>query len=185
MKRYSVCDTETGGLDAKINALCSVAVITLDENLNEIGKYYTLVKDDPSKTIEDQALAINGLNREEIARDGKPVDQVMVQLKELFQDTTLVFHNAAFDAAFLNARGMNIKESIDSMNLSWQVWPWPNKAKLAIVCERLGFSADGAHNSLVDALLTAKLLKEFSNKDRYKNLNALRPQPIDFNRWKR
>jgi len=181
MKKYAVCDTETGGLDAIKNALVTIAVITLDENLNEIEEYYSIVKDDPNKIVEDQALNVNGITRKQIYEEGKPIKEVMQKVIELFNDSIPVFHNGAFDAAFTNARGTNIKECIDTMDLAWKKWP-RQKAKLGMVIERLGFAIEDAHNSLGDVKMTIKLLQEFS-KD--KNLNALIPRPINFNRWKK
>lgn len=178
MKKFVTADCETGGLDENKNALCSIAVITLDESLNELERFYTLVKDDPSKTIEDQALAVNKLTRREIYEKGMPVKEAMKKVSEMFEGAIPVFHNAAFDARFINARGMKIYSAIDTMRLSYKVWPYPQKAKLTVVVERLGFSVENAHNSLGDVLMTIQLLKKFSENP---DLNALTPQTIDFN----
>jgi len=179
MKKFSVCDVETGGLDPQKNALVSVAIVLLDENLEEISRHYTLVKDSPDKIIEQQALDVNKITLEQIAKKGKPIEEVMVRVKELIDGTILVFHNGSFDSSFLNARGTNITTSIDTMDISWKRWP-EKKAKLGLVVERLGFSIEGAHNSLYDALMTAKILKKFNEDEK---LNALRPYPINFARW--
>lgn len=181
IKFLAVGDCETGGLDPQRNALVSVAVVTLDENLNEIERFYSLVKDHPSKIIEDQALAVNGVTRRQIYEEGKPINEVMQKVKEMFSDTIPVFHNGAFDASFLNERGMNIRSCIDTMDLAWKRWP-TQKARLGMVVERLGFAVEDAHNSLGDVLMTIKVLKEFC---KYPNLDALNPRPINFNRWKR
>jgi|WetSurMetagenome_2_1015567.scaffolds.fasta_scaffold83493_4 DNA polymerase III subunit epsilon len=180
-KTYVVCDTETGGLDANKNALVSIAIVELDENLEEIGRHYTLVKDDPDKIIEQQALDINGITLAQIEKKGKPVAEVMERVKELFADAIIVCHNAAFDIAFTNARGTNVLEAIDTMDLAWKRWPGKT-AKLGIVCERLGFSIKNAHNSLSDTLATVDVLKKFAED---KSLNALKPYPIIFNRFKK
>ncbi len=181
MKKYCVADTETGGLDGNKNALVSIACVTLDENLNEIERFYSLVKDTPDKLIEDRALAVNGITRRQIYEEGKPVAEVMSKVKELFDGAIPVFHNGAFDASFINARGLNITSCIDTMDLAWKRWP-ALKAKLGMVVERLGFSVEDAHNSLGDVLMTIKILKNFSHDPK---LDALNPKPINFNRWKR
>ena len=176
---YAILDTETGGLDPVRNALCSIAIVIYDDQLQEIERHYTLVKDKPEKIIEDQALAVNKLTREEINEKGRDIDYVINRTKELIEGKILVAHNGAFDFAFLNNRGLNVLSCIDTMDISWKKWP-NKKAKLGMVVERMGIEIENSHNSLGDALMTGKILKEFSKEE---NLHALEPKPIIFDRF--
>jgi DNA polymerase III epsilon subunit-like protein len=175
MKTYVVCDTETGGLNPLRNALVSVAAIGLDENLNEIGRYYSVVKDTEDKLIEDGALKVNGFTREQILKEGKDVKKVMGMLEKLFENAIPVFHNGPFDAAFLNVRGMRITNCIDTLQIARYKFAGQS-ARLGDVVQRLGFAVLDAHNSLGDSLMTADVLREFAKTDP----SVLKPQPIKF-----
>lgn len=177
---YVVIDFETGGLDNQVHALLSVGVLVLDHDLRELFRYYTLIKDDPIKLVDQAALDVNGITLEEI-KTGLPIEQVINNLRFLIGEQVVVAHNAAFDVGFLNKRGFNITHAVDTMFLSWQVWP-KQKAKLKIVCERMGIPVEKEHNSLGDVLLTAEALRWFK---RNQISDCITPKPIDFEWFKR
>lgn len=175
--KFRVFDTETGGLNPAEDALASIAVVTLDEQLNEIDRYYTLIIE-PNKNLGQEALNVNGLTIEQIIKDGKPIENVLEEVHELLDgsENILVAHNIQFDASFLNFRGFNITSGIDTMLLSRRVFP-KQPAKLSAVCMRFGIEVKDAHNSLGDVLLTAEALRKFAKSTW---LNALEPKPIMF-----
>ncbi len=179
--KYAVLDFETGGTDAKRNALCSVALVQIDENLDEVSRYYTLILDAPDKVIEPEALRINGLSLDEICHNGKSWTEVFEEIKSRLNGCIPVAHNAQFDYRFLRERGHDVGDAICTMELSWKVWP-TQKAKLGIVYNRMyGHDFSGAHNSLFDVLATIELMKWFKqNKP-----EMLRPAPINWDRFKR
>lgn len=175
MKTYVVADCETGGLNPLKNALISVAAIGLDENLNEIGRYYAVVKDLDDKIIEDDALKINGFTREQILKEGKDIRKVIAMLEKLFENAIPVFHNGPFDAAFLNVKGMRITSCIDTLQIARYKFAGQS-ARLSDVTRRLGFAVENAHNSLGDTIMTAQILREFAKTDP----SILKPAPIRF-----
>jgi DNA polymerase III epsilon subunit-like protein len=178
--KYAVLDLETGGTDAAKSAICSVAVVRVDEKFEEVDRYYTLVIDTPDKVIEEEALRINGLTREQIASEGKPWAEVFETIKGLMQGCIPVAHNAQFDYKFLKLRGFDVGNAVCTMETSWKVWP-SQKAKLAIVYQRMyGQSFEGAHNSLYDVLATIELMKGFYQK----NPALLIPAPINWTRFR-
>ncbi len=178
--QYAVLDFETGGLDNTRHALVSVGCLVLDENLNERFRYYTLIKDEPEKVIDQDALSVNGLTLEEIAT-GQPIGPVLNNLRFLLEGRAVVAHNAAFDIGFFNQRGFAIQEAIDTMFISGKIWPY-QKAQLNLVCDRLHIQVENAHNSLGDVLLTAEALRRFAFE---MNVVCLDPQPIDFEWFKK
>lgn len=178
MKKYSVLDFETGGLNPKDDALVSVGIVVLDENFNQVDEYYTIIFE-PNKIINAEALQVNGITHDEI-KNGKPILDVLADIRRITAGTIFVNHNSAFDIAWLNERGFNISESVDTMDLAWARWPG-QKAKLGIVCERLGIPVENAHNSLADAKMTAKILVKFSEMPVLK----IEPKLIRFDRWKK
>lgn len=179
--KYAVLDFETGGTNADRNALCSVALVRVDENLEEVDRYYTLIIDLPGKVIEDEALNINGLTRAQIQAEGKPWAEVFEEIKARLNGCIPVAHNAQFDYRFLKQRGLDVGDAICTMELAWKVWP-SQKAKLNLVYQRMyGREFEGAHNSLFDVLATIELMKWYRNK----NPNLLIPTEINWNRFRR
>jgi len=183
MIKFVCLDTETTGLDPKVNGLASIACISLDENLEIVSEFYTLVNE-TDKKIEQEALNINGLKIEDLKNAPLSV-AVMNTIATILDDKIVICHNAAFDIAWLNNRGFNITKAIDTMDLSWLYNPG-QKAKLGIVCERFAIPVENAHNSLGDTRMTVKLLKKFvENKSFAEKHNILEPKPINFDRWKK
>lgn len=177
MKDFFVLDIETGGLDPKANAICSVCAIILNgETLQEKGRYYTLVKDDPSKIIKEEALAINKLTLKEIDEEGEEIDDVIRTLKTLLNGSVFVAQNAAFDAAFLNEHGMNIKSAVDTLVIYRERFPG-QPAKLSNICSRFGIPVSNAHNAEADVEMTCEVLRKYKSAG-----IALREDAIKFRR---
>lgn len=181
MSNIIVLDFETGGLDPTKHALMSVAAVTLDDRLLPLTEYYQVIQDLPGKIIEADAQAVNGITDEEIKNTGIPVTQVLDDLHIILEGQVVCCHNAAFDVAWLNERGFDIQNAIDTMFLAWQLWPY-QKAKLSIVCERAGITVKEAHNSLGDTRMTVNLLRYFSKQLGEK---VLEPVPIRWKWWEK
>jgi DNA polymerase III epsilon subunit-like protein len=181
LAKYAVLDFETGGTDPKIHALCSVAVVRVDADLNEVDRYYSLIVDLPDRIIGDEALRINGLTRQQIRDEGHLWVIVFEDIKRLLAGCIPVAHNAQFDYRFLKERGLDVGDAVCTMELAWKLWP-TQKAKLDIVYNRMyGHSFEGAHNSLFDVLATIDLMKWYYKKDP----TLLQPKPINWDRFKR
>ena len=176
----AVVDFETGGLDLSRHAIVSVACLLIDENLQEYGRWYTLIND-PGWIIEDKALEINGIDRSALS-NGMPVNLALMRLKEMVAANVFAAHNAAFDARIYNLRaGANVTKAIDTMRIAYDVWPYPAKARLGILCERLRIPVLDAHNALGDVLMVAELIRRFARMKMQPP--ALEPLPIEWN-WK-
>lgn len=176
-----VLDFETGGLDPEVHALMSVAAITLNEKLETQNEYYAIIKDTPDRIVTEGAVAVNGITDKILQEEGFPIDVVLFELRYHLKDAIICCHNAAFDVAWLNNRGFNIQEAIDTMFLSWRKWGKYSKAKLGIVCERAGIKVQDAHNSLGDARMTAELLRYLAKE----NPEYLIPEPIRWRWWEK
>lgn len=186
MSKIVVLDFETGGLDPAIHALMSVAAIQLGEpelfpNLPIVREYYTVIQDLPEKIITPEARAVNGITDEMILKNGLPIDPVLDDLQFILDDAIVCCHNAAFDVDWLNHRGFDIQEAIDTMFLSWDHWGRYTKAKLGIVCERAGIPVQDAHNSLGDTRMTVELLRYLAKA----NPEVLKPKPIQWKWWEK
>jgi DNA polymerase III epsilon subunit-like protein len=163
---YTVIDFETGGVavgkpgSAPVNALVSVALLTLDEQLVEVSRTYTLI-DEPELIIEDQALAVNGLTREQIRSEGQPIAEVLEVIRAALAGNIPVAHNAPFDIGALVARGFNISHAIDTLACARALLVG-GPYKLGIVAQRLGIVSENAHHALGDVLTCASVLRKFA-----------------------
>ena len=92
---YSVIDTETTGLHFDA-AICEIAVIQLDEDLEIIYSYETLV--DPHARIPTFITEINRIDNKMIADQRAPGwEKVWPYLMRAIDGTILVGHNIHFD----------------------------------------------------------------------------------------
>lgn len=162
MNKYLFLDTETGGFNKSKDALLSAALILTDQDFNIITQYYSLFND-PTRNCSDEALAINKLTRDQIAAAPCINESVLTTIQlQLWQSNIIVAHNAAFDLPFLGSYGVeyNGDHTLDTMHVAWDVWPG-QKAKLGMVCDRVGIDSSGAHNAYDDTIMVIKLIKWF------------------------
>jgi len=157
--RYLIFDTETGGINPDEDALISVGAILLDKNLQTITTFYTLLQNNYNKKISEIALEVNGI-KEEMFEDALSIKefQAIWNYYLLPKADIVIGHNIAFDIKFMLNHAAMIENTLDTMHLCWDVWPG-EKAKLGMVYERIGKTAENAHNALYDCEMVADLLR--------------------------
>lgn len=176
---HVVMDFETGGVDPKTNGLASVGVMWLDENLEEVDRFYFILYE-PDKKYEAEALRVNGLTMEQLERDGLRPETFVPLFHRLFDGKIMVNHNSAFDCAFLRRLGWNIQESCDTIAMRQELYPY-KRAKLFMACQDEGVEVKDAHNAMADVVMTAELFRKYAAKNpKYKT-----PSKIDWMRFKR
>jgi DNA polymerase III subunit epsilon len=100
MTTYIVFDFETTGLDAKENQVIEIASAKLDENLNPIDTYATLVALNEGRTLPQFIRQLTGISAEDL--EGQtPEDEAMAKLKEFIGDSIVVAQFASFDLSYL------------------------------------------------------------------------------------
>ena len=177
---YSVLDFETGGLKEKVNGLCSVAIISLGAELEELNRFYALLYE-PGKVYEAEALRVNGFTLDTLEKEGLRPDEFIPILHSLIDGSVVICHNAQFDVRWLNARGWNIQEAICTMENDFAISPY-QKHKLGLVYNRyFGHDFVGAHNALADVEAAIEVLRWQKAKD----AQYLNPKPINWDRFKR
>lgn len=187
--KYIVIDTETLGLDRKLNDIFQLSGIITDTDLNILEKFDFTFRPISLDHIDTGASEITGMTREKLENLQMSATQVYHEfIKILSQycnkyDKTdkmqMVAYNAQFDSEFI--REFFIKNG-DNYFGSWfwtpaicvmQASAWftqrvrgalPN-FKLATVCKSAGikFEEDEAHNSLYDVEKTLELFKYIKN----------------------
>lgn len=180
-----VVDVETGGFNARTDALLEISAVMLRMNENALlqrGETFTYhVKPFEGANIEQAALEVTGIDPHHPLRPALPEREA---LRRLFREVraevktqncsraVLVGHNSFFDLNFLNAavERTEIKRnpfhpftSFDTATLGGAAL---GQTVLARACEAIGleWDADSAHSAHYDAELTADLFCTIVNR---------------------
>ena len=173
-----IVDVETGGFNAKTDALLEIAAVTVkfDEQgvLHPDAEYHYNVEPFEGANIETAALEFTGIDPSNPLRFAVSESTA---LKEIFsairsaqkeadcQRSVLVGHNAAFDIGFVQAAAQRIDAkrnpfhpftNFDTATLSGLAL---GQTVLAKACElaKIDFNTKEAHSALYDAKKTAEL----------------------------
>lgn len=173
-----VIDVETGGFNAKTDALLEISAATLtmdDEGILSLDKVYEYhVKPFEGGNIEQSALDFTGIDLNNPERSEQAESDVLTELFQAIRkaikrnDCTravMVAHNAHFDLGFVNAAAerCNIKRNpfhpfscMDTATLSGLAF---GHTVLAQACQlaEIGFSNHEAHSAAYDTRKTAEL----------------------------
>lgn len=199
-----VVDLETGGFDAKGDAILEIAAVTLsmdpDGNLIPDATYAFHVTPFEGANVEQSALDFTGINLNDPLRkrvalsESEAMNEIFRPVRKAIKAhnctrAILVGHNAAFDHGFVNAAvsRCNIKRnpfhpfsSFDTASLSGLVY---GQTVLARACRAAGIEFDNteAHSARYDTERTAELFCSIVN--RFKDLGgwnlAQREQGMD------
>jgi len=189
--RYLIFDTETGGFSEEENPLMSLAMIVVNEKLEEISRFYSLVKNEDNKTIDEQALLINKIPVENLEY-GLSIPFLWNIWDYMNEDIGVyIAHNVAFDVKFLKGNNFYFPENIqtlDTMHLAWDFWGSFDKekeekisAKLEDIYPRIGQTPQNSHNSLYDCEMVLDVLRWFVEKNHVKL--PLPSFPVVTNYW--
>lgn len=199
-----VMDLETGGFNARQDAILEIAAVTLtmdpEGNLMPDATHAFHVQPFEGANVEQSALDFTGIRlddplRQQVAvKEAEALVEIFKPIRKALKSTgctraILVGHNAAFDHGFLNAavERCGIKRnpfhpfsSFDTVSLAGLVY---GQTVLARACRAAGieFDSSAAHSARYDTERTAELFCAMVN--RYKNLGgwqlALREQQIE------
>lgn len=163
--RQVVLDTETTGLEpGEGHRILEVGCVEIIDRrcTGRVLHHYI----NPERDVDDGALAVHGLSREQLA--DKPVFAAVVdELLDFIRGSELLIHNAPFDVGFLDAEfarlGSGVRRTaelctvVDTLVLARQKHPG-QRVSLDALCKRYG--VDNSGRELHGALLDARLLAE-------------------------
>jgi len=162
--RQVVLDTETTGLEVEQqHRIIEIGCVEL-VNRRLTGRSFHRYLN-PERDIDEGALEVHGLSREQLAKEARFAD-IHAQFLEFVRDAELIIHNAPFDVAFLNAELARIGAApaitelckiLDTLPLARQMHPGQRNS-LDALCKR--YSVDNSHRDYHGALLDARLLAE-------------------------
>jgi len=189
-----VVDVETGGFNARTDALLEIAAVML--RIDSDGMFFTSkttgfhVEPFDGANMEPEALKVNGIDPYHPFRLAKPEKEVLQQIfKEVRAEmkdqgctrAVLVGHNAFFDLSFVNAAAerCGIKRnpfhpfsSFDTVSLAGLAYGQTVLARAAQAAG-LPWNTSEAHSAIYDAERTAELFCNIVN--RWKSLGGWQP----------
>ncbi len=161
-KAYAVFDCETTGTDLCADEIVSLAVMRLDADGLEQGRYARLVR--PSCSIPPEATAVHGIADADVT--GAPLfAEIAPELLRVLEGAVFVAHNAGFDLPMvqkaLAACGIDYRPDAVACTLEAfrLMEPLADNHRLESICERRGVLLEGAHEAMSDVLATVALLR--------------------------
>ena len=180
-----VIDVETGGFNAKTDAMLEIAAVILEMdsqgNLQIKDHYSKNIEPFPGAVVEQAALEFTGIDIYDPERNAEEEGDA---LREIFQPirrevsetgctrAVMVAHNAHFDLGFVNAAAerAQIKRNpfhpfscFDTSSLSGLAYAQTVLAK-ACQAAKIDFSNQDAHSALYDTTKTAELFCSIVNR---------------------
>jgi DNA polymerase III subunit epsilon len=162
--RQVILDTETTGLEVEQqHRIIEIGCVEL-VNRRLTGRSFHRYLN-PERDIDEGALEVHGLSREQLAKEARFAD-IHAEFLEFVRDAELIIHNAPFDVAFLNAELARIGAApaitevckiLDTLPLARQMHPGQRNS-LDALCKR--YSVDNSRRDYHGALLDARLLAE-------------------------
>lgn len=113
----------------------------------------------PPKDIELDASVINGLRYRDVEML-QPFEEMAcyTEIKELFENNTMIAHNASFDIGVMGNEGIFIKDSICTKELAKKTWPHAPSHRLQHLRYWLDLDVEGqAHSATGDVAVLVAL----------------------------
>lgn len=172
---FIVGDVETTGLHPDPHKMTEIALIKVDSEFNVLDKFVSFI--DPQQKLEPKITELTGITNEML--EGAPKYQEIVpQLLEWWNKDTegkrilFVAHNADFDVKFINhgfrtVLGQDIiTESIDTVSLARELYPFWKNHKLDTVADKFGIINESHHRAENDTVvllhMAKRLISEFT-----------------------
>ncbi len=166
-------DTETTGLDPRVQEVIEVAII-LEKPNGTLEEWCTKVRPTRLEAADAYALKVNGYNAHpELWASAPTFPEIVGELTRRLDDTVLVGHNVGFDLDFLQEglirAGSKVKlpyHKVDTVTLAYVNLVPKGLTSLSLDSIRtfLGWSKDGAHTALVDARDCRRLFREVTGR---------------------
>lgn len=162
MMREIIFDTETTGLDNRLDRVIEIGGIELDNHF-PTGRTFHVYINPGDRKVHPDALAVHGISDESL-KDKPGFAEIVDELLGFFGDARWVAHNATFDMGFINAElarlglpAITNDLVTDTLALARRKHPMgPNS--LDALCRRYG--VDNSHRTKHGALLDSELLAE-------------------------
>lgn len=180
-----IIDVETGGFEAKTDALLEIAAVTV--RINEKGllepaeTHACHVEPFAGANLDPKALAFNGIDPDHPFRgalnEKEALQKIFTPIRHAVKASScnraiLVGHNAFFDLGFINAAVARTQfkrnpfhpfSTFDTVSLAGLVYGQTVLAK-AVQCAKIEWDNSQAHSAVYDAEKTAELFCTIVNQ---------------------
>lgn len=151
-------DLETTGLSAEYERIVEIGAVRFDRTGKELGRFQTLVN--PGKPIPYEAWAVHRISDADVANAPTCAEVLPKFLAFLGapENTTMLAHNASFDASFLGRELGRIGELspphavADTLHLARSRLPKLGNHRLDTLARHFRLDLDDAHRALADCL---------------------------------
>jgi DNA polymerase III subunit epsilon len=154
---YVAFDLETTGLSADSDRIVEIGAVKFDASGQVIEEFERLVN--PLRPSGAGARAVHGISDAELAL-AETAEVVLPEFLAFLEEparTTLLAHNASFDAGFLGrelarlGRPMPGHAVVDTLALARRRWPKLGSHRLDFLAKRLQLDPHGPHRALADS----------------------------------
>lgn len=149
---YTIVDVETTGASAKFGRIIEIGILRVERG-ELVRTYKSLIN--PGQPIPEFITGMTGIREVDVLAAPSFAD-VADEVLELFEDSTFVAHNAAFDYGFLKEEFKRLGYGfalprLCTVRLSRAVYPEYARHNLTALIERHGFSCASRHRAYDDA----------------------------------
>lgn len=181
---YIIFDCETGGFSEKENPITQIALLCIDDKLNELDRFETFIAPYNDLKITPEALQATGLKMSDI-NNGVSSKKAVELITKFFKDNmpknhpafrpVIIGHNVAFDIKFVSELFSIHKKDfsdirndnpIDTMTLMKMFKPNISSLKLEVCCDEVGIELPDAHKAMNDVIATTDLFRVLTKKFR-------------------
>jgi DNA polymerase-3 subunit alpha (Gram-positive type) len=158
-EKFAVVDIETTGLDETKDKITEIAAIKVRRGTNTHNYLTSFIN--PRIPIPYEVSLKTGITND-MVKDEKPVEEVLGDFLDFFEDYPLAFYNADFDLKFLRRDAQKINreinnEIIDVYSICKMAFPKTRNYKLTTIAERFNIDTKGAHRALDDCKITLQV----------------------------
>lgn len=161
MTKFIFADTETTGLDKKVERILEAAFVQVIDRKTTGKVLHQYIN--PEKEVQEAAYRVHGISWQSV-KDKPLFPEVAEEIIAMLEGHVFVAHNAPFDVGFINMEferaghsfriGKDI-EVLDTLKMAKEIFPG-QKNNLDALCNRL--SIDKSNRVLHGALLDTELL---------------------------
>jgi len=154
---YVVFDLETTGLDPKCEKITEIGAVKIENGV--ITKTFSALVN-PMKPIPPNITELTGIS-DDMVKDCPDISDAMPKFLEFCGNAVAVAHNAKFDTSFVKAECEKLdlefnNQTMDTVELSKEMFPEEKKHNLGVLSERLNISLENHHRAVDDATATAE-----------------------------
>lgn len=152
---FHIADTETADMNGGV---CDVAIICVDENLNEKWRMESLV--DPERPISPGASGVHGIVDEMVEFEPTLSEWSNMHGHPFKRDDLIIVgHNIQFDCRMLHEVMPEVYRRLCTLKLAKLLWPDLENHKLQTLRYAFRLEAGDAHRAMGDVITCYSLLR--------------------------